>query len=109
MPNGTGLLFVDMLGEVRKCYANDFRVELSVTDYTAHKALYNYAYGCDEDGTEGDQYGYMADMQQKQWPGPWGKMTIVIALWDAHAMFAREKVKEGDFVLLRNIQVAMDR
>ncbi len=109
LPSGPGLLFVEMLGEVRKCYKNDFRVELSITDYTSHKALFNYAYGCDEDGADGDQYGYMADMQQKQWPGPWGRMTIMVALWDAHAMFAREKVKEGDFVFLRNVQVGMDK
>lgn len=108
LPSASKLVFVDLLGEVRKCYANDFRVELSITDYTGHKALYNYAYGCDDEGAEGDRYGYMSNMQE-QWPGPWGKMTITVALWDNHARFAQREVNKGDFVFLRNVQIAMDR
>jgi hypothetical protein len=30
-------------------------------------------------------------------------MTIQIALWEPHASYARAKVKEGDFVSLRNV------
>src|ERR1700733_4495309 len=101
---GTGLVFADLLGEVRKSFENDFCVELSITDYTTNKALYNYAYGCDEDGTEGDQFGYLMG-KQKTWPGPWGKMTMNVRMWDAHANFARSHVKLGDFVFLRNVHV----
>ena len=99
------LVFADLLGEVRKLFENDFWVELSVTDYTTNEGLYNYAYGCDDDGsTEGDHFGYLAT-KQKAWPGPWGKMTMNIRMWDAHADFAREKVKVGAFVFLRNVHI----
>lgn len=106
--NTEQLVFADLLGEVRKLHANDYRLELSITDYTVHKELYNYAYGCDDEGADGDVYGYMNDMQ-KQWPGPWGKMTITVTLWDRQADFARAEVKEGAFVLLRNVQITRDR
>jgi protection of telomeres protein 1 len=101
---GTGFVFADLLGEVRKSFENDFCVELSITDYTTNKALYNYAYGCDEDGTEGDQFGYLVG-KQKTWPGPWGKMTMNVRMWDAHANFARSHVKLGDFIFLRNVHI----
>jgi protection of telomeres protein 1 len=103
--NGTGLVFADLLGEVRKIFENDYCVELSITDYTSNKALYNYAYGCDEDGTDGDQFGYLA-RKQKVWPGPWGKMTMNIRMWDAHASFAHAQVRLGTFVFLRNVHIS---
>jgi protection-of-telomeres protein 1 len=102
--NGTGLVFADLLGEVRKVFENDHIVDLSITDYTTNKALYNYAYGCDDDGTEGDQFGYLAG-KQKTWPGPWGKMTMSVRMWDAHADYARSQVKLGDFVFLSNVHI----
>jgi protection-of-telomeres protein 1 len=105
LPEQGRLVFADLLGEVRKSFENDFCVELSITDYTANKALYNYAYGCDEDGTEGDQFGYLAG-KQKTWPGPWGKMTMNVRMWDAHANFARNHVKLGDFIFLRNVHIS---
>ena len=97
-------VFADLLGEVRKVYENDFCVELSITDYTKNEALYNYPYGCNDHGTEGDEFGYMAK-KQGAWPGPWGKMTMNVRLWDAHASFARDEVKLGSFVFLRNVQI----
>jgi protection of telomeres protein 1 len=103
--NGTGLVFADLLGEVRKYFENDYCVELSITDYTANKALYDYAYECDNDGTEGDQFGYLA-RKQRTWPGPWGKMTLNIRMWDSHANFARTQVKLGNFVFLRNVHIS---
>lgn len=103
--NLTGLVFADLLGEVRKYYENDYCVDLSITDYTTNKGLYNYRYGCDEDGTEGDQFGYLAG-KQRIWPGPWGKMTINVRMWDSHADFARTQVRLGNFVFLRNVHIS---
>ena len=103
--HGTKPIFADLLGEVRKFYENDFCVELSITDYTSNKGLFNYAYGCDDDGMEGDQFGYLAG-KQTTWPGPWGKMAMNVRMWDAHATFARSQVKLGHFVFLRNVHIS---
>ena len=101
-------IFADLLGEVRKVFCHVDRVELQVTDYTPHKMLYNYSLGCDENRIEGDEYGYISD-RRRQWPGPWGQMTIQINLWDAHALFARSSVKEGMLISLRNVHLTLDK
>lgn len=101
--------FVDLLGEVRKVWSQDWRTELYLTDYTTHDQLYDYRYMDDSIcGQEGDPYGYIAPSSNK-WPGPWGKMTIAITLWDEHARHANENVKVGNFVVLRNVQIKMDK
>lgn len=102
------LKFADLLGEVRKVYLNDFRVELSITDYTSHESLYNYVHALDgEQGRDGDDFNYIPS--PKSWPGPWGKMSMVVAVWESHANFARERVGVGTFVFLRNVQIGLDR
>lgn len=108
LPNKGGLLYVELLGEVRKIFSTDSRTELSITDYTSHSQLYDYHYGGDEDGRDGDQFGYIKD-DLKLWPGPWGRMTMSVTLWDAHHYFAVNSIKEGDFVYLRNIRIGLDR
>jgi protection of telomeres protein 1 len=101
--------FANFLGDVRRVYQNDFRVDLSITDYTAHDDLYCYAHHDeDQDASLGDRFGYMS-AEKKAWPGPWGRMTITIVLWEPHATFARRAVKEGDYVFLRNVKVCMGR
>ncbi|ERF71599.1 hypothetical protein EPUS_00588 [Endocarpon pusillum Z07020] len=102
------LKFADLLGEVRKVYMNDFRVELSITDYTSHESLYNYAHTLDdEQGRDGDEFNYIPG--QKPWSGPWGKMSMVVTAWDSHANFARKNVGLGNIVFLRNVQISLDR
>ena len=101
-------VFANLLGEVRKLFSNDYRVELQLTDYTHHPLLYNYSIGCDENRVEGDEFGYTLD-KKSWWPGPWGQMTIQINLWDAHASFARKDVKEGAYVFLQNVHLKLDR
>lgn len=102
------LKFADLLGEVRKVYMNDFRVELSITDYTSHESLYNYAHTLDdEQGRDGDEFNYIPG--QKAWSGPWGKMSMVVTAWDSHANFARKNVGLGNIVFLRNVQIGLDR
>ena len=101
-------LFADLLAEIRRFYVTDNRVELSVTDYSGHPNLFNYVFGCDEDGVEGDRFSYMKE-KYETWPGPWGQMTILVTLWDVHATYARENLKNGNFVFLRNVQISMGR
>jgi len=79
-----------------------------VTDYTEHHLLYNYSYNSNEDGSmDGDEYGYIQSLPRK-WPGPWGKMTLMVTLWESHSNYARKHLTEGKFVRLRNVQIKMD-
>ena len=97
--NPKGYLFVDLVGEVRRLYSNDFRIDLDITDYTEHKLLYDHVY------EEQDETG----IKQEPWPGPWGQMTLTVTMWDEHAGFARKNVKVGNFVMLSNVNVIMGR
>lgn len=102
------LKFADLLGQVRKVYMNDYRVELTVTDFTYNEALYDYVHPTDDDqGRDGDEFDYNSG--HRAWRGPWGKMSIVVTAWDVHADYARQNVSEGTFVFLRNVQICMDR
>lgn len=106
--NSGDLKFADLLGEVRKKYSYDSRVELSITDYTSHESLYDYSYVSElGQGRDGDQFGYAPS--NTAWPGPWGKLSMVVCLWDAHASFAEKEVHLGDLVLLRNVHIGFDR
>ncbi|KAK5049129.1 hypothetical protein LTR84_005552 [Exophiala bonariae] len=101
-------VYVELLGEVRKIFSSDLRTELSITDYTSNSLLYDYQYGDDETGRDGDQFNYIKD-ESKTWPGPWGTRTIVVTLWDAHHQFAISNVTLGSFVYLRNVKIKLDK
>ncbi|OKO96851.1 Protection of telomeres protein 1 [Penicillium subrubescens] len=93
--------FVQILGQVVKMSTLDSeKCFLHLTDYTSNESLTDIRKdGEDEMGTEGDNYDYLS-RKRKNWPGPWGKMTIQVVLWEPHATFARGHVKEGQLVLL---------
>lgn len=100
--------FAELLGEVRKIYCDDHKTELYLTDYTTNDRLYDYRYTDGADGgREGDPFGYIGESSSK-WAGPWGKMTMSIVLWDPHSAFARDNVKEGTLVYLRNVKIKLD-
>ncbi|KAJ5431252.1 Telomere end binding protein [Penicillium cf. griseofulvum] len=74
---------------------------LYLTDFTENEELVNYKKPGDEDdesGPEGDRFNYIH--KTKNWPGPWGKLTIEVALWEPHATYARQNLKAGDIALL---------
>jgi hypothetical protein len=93
--------FVQILGQVVKMNTHDSeKCFLHLTDYTSNESLTDIKKdGEDEMGTEGDTYDYLS-RKRKNWPGPWGKMTLQVVLWEPHATFARGHVKEGQLVLL---------
>ncbi|ESZ94872.1 hypothetical protein SBOR_4748 [Sclerotinia borealis F-4128] len=104
--------FHDIIGEVRKIYGAGFdMVTVYLTDYTAHPQFYNYTLpelsDVATEGRDGDDYGYIkakSKDEAKDWKGPFGKMTIQLTLWDNHAEFVRDKVKEGQWLRLTNVQ-----
>lgn len=95
-----------VIGEVVKM--NDFDTEkttLYITDYTENAALTDFNKDDEvEMGTEGDQFNYM-NRRNKSWPGPWGRLTLNVTLWEPHASFARENVKVGDLVHLTYVRI----
>lgn len=108
VPESGALSFVDIMGEVRKVFSNDWRVELSISDYTSNPDLFKYDYIGNQYGRDGDEYGYTGTKSLAQWPGPWGQMTMDVAMWDSNAEFVQNSVKVGNYVFLRNVQIKHD-
>ncbi|KAE8447227.1 hypothetical protein EG329_010921 [Mollisiaceae sp. DMI_Dod_QoI] len=101
--------FYNILGQVIRVYESGGRLTLYLSDYTANSKFYNYVWGEDTDATsqDGDEYGYTKTKKKeaKSWPGPFGKLTIQLTLFDGHADFVLEEVKVDDWVLLSNVQI----
>ncbi|KAB8296686.1 hypothetical protein EYC80_002109 [Monilinia laxa] len=104
--------FHDIIGEVRKIYGPGFdMVTVYLTDYTAHAQFYNYTLpgisNVATEGRDGDDFGYIKAKprdEEKDWKGPFGKMTIQLTVFDQHAEFVRTQVKEGQWLRLTNVQ-----
>ena len=111
--HGNDRVYVDLLAEVRRLYVPDHsppRVEVSVTDYTEHSMLYKYSPEAEDSEAEfdGDRFRYI-EHTHKLWAGPWGKKTLLVLLWQPHCDFAIKNVEPGSFVVLRNVQITLDR
>lgn len=99
--------FYDLVGQVVKIYSSVGCVELYITDYTSNSKLFNYQMSSPvEDDRGGDKFGYIdRNHTSRQWPGPFGKLTLTITLWPPHSYFAQAEIKEKDFVFLRNVRI----
>lgn len=97
---------VQLIGQVVRL--NDYDSEktiLYITDYTENPALAEFKKDDEDDmNIEGDQYNYM-NRRAKRWPGPWGRLNLQVTLWEPHASFARENVREGDLVHLTYVRI----
>ncbi|MCJ1431244.1 hypothetical protein MMC27_000595 [Xylographa pallens] len=104
--------YYDVVGQVVKLYPDDIKTELYITDYTSNGLLYNYEWGRSADdgaAREGDAYGYAPRATNKNWQGPFGKLTLSVTLWTPHSSWTQANVKEGDFVFLRNVHIKYSR
>lgn len=106
-------IYIDLFAEVRRIFSPEngmSRLELSVTDYTEHPKLYNYAPDGEYStaGFDGDRFGYIQNTH-KLWPGPWGKMTMLVILWPPHKEYAISNVSPGSFVYLKKVHVKLDK
>ncbi|ORY86189.1 hypothetical protein BCR37DRAFT_208144 [Protomyces lactucae-debilis] len=82
--------FYDIYAYIVKTFpARENAFELLVTDYTENKSLHDYEYGA-----------------AGKWPGPFGRKTFNVTLWDNFAVFGREKLHDDMFVLLRNVHTS---
>lgn len=99
-----------LLGQVVRLNTYDSeKCLMYLTDYTSNAGLMDIKkQDEDEQGPEGDEYNYMA-RKKKDWPGPWGQLTIQVAVWEPHASFVRERVKAGDLVLLTYVRIKAGR
>lgn len=103
--------YCNILGEVIQVYdaSSDGAVTVYFSDYTANSEFYNRPWdeGETSKSRDGDDYGYIKTRPKtiKDWPGPYGKMTIQLTLYDGHATFVREHVKAKHWVLLKNVQI----
>ncbi|KAI9801609.1 MAG: hypothetical protein M1825_003288 [Sarcosagium campestre] len=110
------LTFYDLVVEVVKTFSGgDDRHEIYVTDYTENDLLYNYEdphasekkTNDERTSRDGDEYGYIVSRQSsKSWPGPYGRRTLQVTLWPPHSYYSQENVKDGDYISLKNVQVA---
>lgn len=123
--------YCDLAVEVIKKFPNsNGHMELYVTDYTANESLYDYPAPDDADANDefsrydrtdahndsendhgpnrdGDYYGYISNVtgKRKNWSRPSGRRTLQIELLPPHAGYARDRVREGDFVKLSNVRI----
>jgi hypothetical protein len=92
--------FYDIRAQVVNIYYTNFgTVDLKVTDYTSNKDLFLYVDPDDEDWAWQDQ----------NWKGPYGQLTMNVLLYGNNAVWARENVAVGDFVILRNVHTKMSQ
>lgn len=106
--------FYDILGEVVKVYEGSGSMTVYLSDYTANNLFYNYVWGNAgaAEPRDGDEFGYIKSKSKtaKEWPGPYGKMSIQITLFDNHADLIRdEKVHAKQWLLLKNVQIKFGR
>ncbi|KAJ5295589.1 hypothetical protein PENANT_c001G08974 [Penicillium antarcticum] len=104
--------FAQLLGQAIKLETHDSEKSLILmTDYTENPQLDDYKKPWEEDdepGPDGDPFNYLT-RRQKDWPGPFGQLTIRVTLWEPHATYAREHVKPGDIVLLTYVRIKENR
>lgn len=102
--------FYDILGEVVRIFDGTAgRVTVYLSDYTANSSFYNYSWDDNQESAirERDEYGNYKSKPNaaKDWQGPYGKMTIQLTLYDAHAERVRENIKVDQWIFLKNVQM----
>jgi hypothetical protein len=103
--------FYNILGRIIKTFDGSTWVTVYLSDYTANTHFYDYPSDLLSNKSvvgERDEYGNNKSTPQasKDWPGPYGKLTIQLTLFEAHAEFIREHVKEpGEWLLLKNVHI----
>lgn len=102
----------DILGQVVKIYEpGPGRISVYFTDYTANSKFYRYLWpGMPEERDE-ETSGYVRGPteDEKGWPGPYGKMSIQLTLFDEHADRMRVNFKINDWLYFSNVHIRLDQ
>lgn len=109
--------FADIFVEVVKIFPSpyDDYVELYVTDFTANTGFFDYANPhekvSDRTVRDGDEYGYLTTgtSRTRDWPGPWGQMTLKVEVHPPHMGYVRSQVNEGANILMTNVRLKVGR
>ncbi|WQF79997.1 Putative protection of telomeres protein [Colletotrichum destructivum] len=100
--------FHDVIAQViQEPYDYNDKIRLYVSDYTENSGFFNYRRDgqVDNNSRDGDPYGYTSGKAgTPKWIGPFGKRTLQITCWEPHATVIRQRVKNGSWVHLLNIQ-----
>lgn len=98
----------NILGEIVQIpnHSSGNPLTVYLSDYTPNTHFYNHVEPLDQ--PEEDDYGYSKRKPPPKvsaWPGPYGKMSIQLSLWDDQANFIRGR--EGEWVLMKNVHIKM--
>ncbi|KAF1994349.1 hypothetical protein P154DRAFT_567420 [Amniculicola lignicola CBS 123094] len=89
--------FYNLVGEVVKFYSSDpTTTDIYVTDYTTNELLFFY-----EDPKDAE---FALNDRGRQFPGPYGQMTIAIRLFEPHSSHFLHNMREGDQVYIQNLK-----
>jgi hypothetical protein len=106
--------FRDLVGEVVKSFQvkGASEMDIYISDYTENSLLYLYQNNDvpgAEDGREGDPFGYASYSTRRNWLGPFGQCTLPIRLYESNADWARQNLKEGQIVFLKNVHLKISK
>lgn len=94
--------YYNLITEVVKSYSAGLgTLDLYVTDYTVNKDLFLY-----DDPMFAGEDGFRSS---SQWKGPPGQITMQIRLWDPHASYAQENIREGDYISLTDVHIKLSQ
>lgn len=101
--------YYDLIVQVIRKYDAADPVTLYVTDFTANSGFYDHVWGGAKHlgDRDSDENGYKDGNSEKskEWPGPYGKMSIQLNLFDDHGLYVRTFVNSGDWILLKNVHI----
>ncbi|KAK4041807.1 hypothetical protein C8A01DRAFT_14535 [Parachaetomium inaequale] len=99
--------FYDLVVQVaREPYAGLSMVTLYVSDYTENPHFHPQVWQGLPESTSADGD---ANLPNKEWVGPYGKMSLQVTCFEPHSTFILSEVKAGDWVGLRNVQIRYGR
>jgi hypothetical protein len=108
----TDTKFHDLIVQVaREPYDLGDKVTLYVSDYTENDKFFEYTKeGVRDLDTRGDVWGYTTNKSEgegnvDEWVGPYGKKAMQITVYEPHATYAREELRAGDWVYIKNVQI----
>lgn len=78
--------------QVIKTWYSDKNFTLYVTDYTENELFFPMS----------------PYTSSSRWRGPFGRFSIRCILWDEHDFYCRNYIKEGDYVVMKNVRTKID-
>lgn len=105
--------YCDLVGQIVKIRRQSSGVlSLYISDYSANDYLYDYIYeektAQTTSHTEEEYFTFQSSRDKSNWPGPFGKLTIQIALWDQNADYINDRAKCGDWLALNNVRMKLN-